>query len=149
RDPGLGSFELGALMLRLRPFAAGADVRRATGLFIDLGAGGGFTGKLLRPSFEAGLGYGIALGPITLAPTLRYLQIWQPTTVLASDDARLALAGLEVTLNDPRPAPPRAVAKPVAAPPAPPPDRDHDGVIDRHDGCPDQPEDRDGYRDDD
>ena len=30
-----------------------------------------------------------------------------------------------------------------------PPDRDHDGIVDDRDACPDEPEDHDGYRDDD
>ena len=34
-------------------------------------------------------------------------------------------------------------------PPPPPPDRDHDGVPDAIDKCPDQPEDKDGFQDED
>jgi outer membrane protein OmpA-like peptidoglycan-associated protein len=149
-DPGLGSFELATLTLRLRPFASSHDVRRANGFFIDLGGGGGLTGKLGRPAFDAGLGYGIPLGVINLAPTARYLQIVQPTRVLESRDARLVLLGIELTFNDARRVPP-------PPPPAPPPiaakpethDRDHDGIDDEHDKCPDVAEDFDGFEDTD
>jgi OOP family OmpA-OmpF porin len=44
------------------------------------------------------------------------------------------------------PPPPRDV---VVAPPPTPPDRDGDGIADAQDRCPDQPEDKDGFADDD
>jgi outer membrane protein OmpA-like peptidoglycan-associated protein len=153
RDPGPPSFELASLMLRLRPFASGRDVRRAPGFFLDLGAGGGITGRIGRPSFEAGLGWGFPIGAtVTLAPTARYLQIWQPKQVLAREDARLLLLGLELTFNDAAQRPQLTAAKserlPIP-PPAPPPDRDHDGISDAHDRCPTRAEDRDGFQDED
>jgi outer membrane protein OmpA-like peptidoglycan-associated protein len=148
RDPGWGSFELLSLTLRLRPFAHGDDTRLGTGLFVDAAAGGGLTGTSLRPSFEAGLGYGIALGPLCIAPSVRYLQVFQPANPPSDDDARLVLAGLELTFNDQRPPPP-PVAAPKAVVAAQLPDRDQDGVDDAADDCPDEPEDRDGFADDD
>jgi outer membrane protein OmpA-like peptidoglycan-associated protein len=146
RDPGAGTFELAMLNVRLRPFGGGTGVRRATGLFLDAGAGGGVTGQLGRPAFSAGLGYGFAIDPVVLAPTLRYLQIFQPTTVLASDDARVVLLGIEITFGDQLHEPTESQA--LVAKPAPS-DRDHDGIDDLHDKCPDLPEDRDGFQDDD
>jgi outer membrane protein OmpA-like peptidoglycan-associated protein len=147
QDPGAGTFELAMLNVRLRPFGGGTGVRRANGFFIDVGAGGGVTGQLARPAFLAGLGYGFAIDPIVLAPTLRYLQIFQPTTLLASDDARVVLLGIEITfgdqLHEPNKAPPPIAAK------VEPSDRDHDGIDDLHDKCPDEAEDRDGFQDDD
>ena len=148
RDPGWGSFELLALNLRVRPFARRDDARLGNGLFVDAAIGGGLTGDWVRPSIEAGLGYGIALGPVCLAPTVRYLQVLQPATPPSDDDARLLLAGIELTFNDVRPLPPPTAA-PVAAVKAELPDRDRDGVDDGADDCPDEPEDRDGYKDDD
>ena len=148
RDPGWGSFELASLTLRVRPFARGEDARLGDGLFVDAAIGGGLTGESLRPSFEAGLGYGIALGSICLAPTVRYLQVFQPANPPSDDDARLLLAGLELSFNDVRPLPPPLVA-PVAVIQAELPDRDGDGVDDGADDCPDDPEDHDGFRDDD
>gem|GEM_PF-505633 len=149
RDPGWGSFELASLTLRVRPFARAADARLGTGLFIDAAVGGGLTGDSVRPSIEAGLGYGIALGPICLAPSVRYLHVIQPANPPSDDDARLVIAGLELTFNDLRPLPPPPQAAPVAQMQAQLPDRDQDGVDDGADDCPDEPEDRDGFRDED
>jgi outer membrane protein OmpA-like peptidoglycan-associated protein len=147
RDPGAGTFEFAMLNLRLRPFGGSTGVRRAKGFFLDVGAGGGVTGSLARPAFSAGLGYGIPIDPIVLAPTVRYLQVFQPTTVLASDDARLVLLGIEITFGDALHEP-TVAAKQAAKAPAPS-DRDHDGIDDPHDKCPDEPEDHDGFQDDD
>jgi outer membrane protein OmpA-like peptidoglycan-associated protein len=148
RDPGWGSFQLATLSLRVRPFAGSADERLGSGFFVDVGAGGGFTGPLVRPSFEAGLGFGIPLGSLCLAPTVRYLHVIQPADPPSDDDANLVLAGVELVFHDqrPPPPPPLAAAKVV---PAQLPDRDQDGVDDAADGCPDEPEDRDGFEDDD
>ena len=149
-DPGMGSFELGMLMLRLRPFG-GIDKsapRRALGLFVDVGGGGGVTGELWRAAFQGGVGYGIGLGGgFALGPTLRYLQILQPSEPPSPEDARLLLVGLEFTAFDAQPSPP----PPPPPPPKPkePTDTDHDGLDDEHDRCVDQPEDKDGYQDSD
>jgi outer membrane protein OmpA-like peptidoglycan-associated protein len=141
RDPGTGTFELGMLTLRMRPFASGNDVRRATGFFVDLGAGAGVTGELPRGGFEGGLGYGIPMGVVAIAPTLRYLQILQPTSVLSSEDARLLMLGVELTFGDARPAPAAAPLARAAG------DADHDGIDDSSDKCPQVPEDLDGHAD--
>ena len=117
RDEGTGSFELLNLQLRLRPFAKGRDVHRASGLFVDVGGGGGLTGKKVRPSLEAGVGYGWPLGAITLAPSVRYVQVIQPSEVLSGDDARLLLAGVELTWNDAQPRAPKP--RPGPGPKAP------------------------------
>jgi outer membrane protein OmpA-like peptidoglycan-associated protein len=153
-EPQPGSYELGMLMLRVKPLAMvdGTSPRRAAGLFLDLGAGGGVTGKLARVGFQGGLGFGFGLGGgITIAPTVRYLQVIQPADPLSSRDARLMSFGLELSAFD-------AVARVHRAPPervvkAPPPaavvetDRDHDGVDNARDQCPDAAEDDDGFED--
>jgi outer membrane protein OmpA-like peptidoglycan-associated protein len=165
-DLGPGSFELGMLMLRVKPLATvdGSGPRRAAGLFADFGAGGGVTGKRGRVGFQGGLGYGVSLGGgFTLAPTVRYLQVLQPTDALSSADARLLLFGLELSAFD---AQPRvhgvvklAAAKPAPAPvvpksqlraavaPAPDLDSDGDGIADSKDGCPAEAEDEDSFED--
>jgi outer membrane protein OmpA-like peptidoglycan-associated protein len=148
RDPGWGSFELAALNLRLRPFARGTDARLGTGLFIDLAAGGGVTGKSARPSLEAGIGIGFGLHALTIAPTVRYLQVIQPSNPPSDEDARLLLAGIEVTFNERRPPPPAAPLRPQVVE-AEMPDRDHDGIDDAADSCPDTAEDLDGFEDHD
>jgi outer membrane protein OmpA-like peptidoglycan-associated protein len=144
RDPGVGTFELATAMLRIRPLAAASLPRRSDGLFFDLGAGGGLTGQLVRGCFEAGIGYGFRIERFSLAPTLRYLQILQPVTALAGDDARLLMLGVELTLND------NAALQPTAAEHAQDAaDRDHDGVPDASDACPNEAEDRDDHADED
>lgn len=144
RDPGLGTFELIAAMLRVRPLGRATDERLGPGLFFDLGAGGGVTGSDARPSVEAGVGYGFGVGKLCLAPTLRYLQVIQPQQALSGEDARLLLAGVELTFNDQRPQP-----KPLEQVVVEPPDRDQDGIPDATDRCPDEPEDLDGFEDED
>lgn len=177
-EPRPGSYELGMLMVRLKPLATfdGTSPRRAAGLFIDLGAGGGVTGKEARVGFQGGVGFGFGLGGgITLAPTVRYLQVIQPADPLSSRDARLMLFGLELSAFDARarvhhkvpesvvvkaePPPPAAVvpeppAPPEVMPPAPPEpepelDRDHDQILDANDQCPDEPEVVNGKDDED
>ncbi len=147
-DPGTGTFELATLNIRLRPFAGGQGVRRATGLFLDASGGGGITGDLTRGSFEAGIGYGFRIGGAALAPSVRYLQVMQPTDKLSSEDARLLLLGAELTFFDATPAAETTAATKDAAPPEPP-DRDSDGIPDARDKCPDAAEDFDGYEDKD
>jgi outer membrane protein OmpA-like peptidoglycan-associated protein len=165
-DPGAGSFELGMLLVRVRPLARldGSGPQRSVGLFADFGGGGGITGKDARPGFQGGLGYGIGLGAgFAIAPTVRYLQVIQPAHPLSSADARLLMFGVELSAFDVArthaklqpelpselPPPPPMAAAPAPAKLVPASDRDHDGVYDDRDGCPDAPEDRDGFADDD
>jgi outer membrane protein OmpA-like peptidoglycan-associated protein len=146
-DPGMGSFELALLQLRVRPLASfdGSGQRRAVGLFVDLAAGGGVTGSLARVAGEVGLGYGIGLGGgFALAPSVRYLQVIQPADILSSADARVLVLGVEFSAFD------RAWAAPAHK--APPKarrtdDRDADGIEDDQDRCPDAAEDMDGHAD--
>ncbi len=145
-DPGAGTLETASAVLRLRPFAAGRDLRRASGLFLELGGGPAVTGELLRASYEGGLGYGIALSGFSVAPVLRYVQVIQPSDPLSDEDARLLMLGAEFTFLDAVP-PPEDEA--VDAPPPAPKDIDEDGVPDSSDACPDTPEDHDGFQDDD
>ena len=150
KDPGTGG--LGALMAlaRFRPLPQqGSEVdSHARGPWIEVGVGAGLTGSLVRATGEAGLGWNFRVSNITFGPTLRYLHVMQPSSVLDSSDAQIALAGLEVVLHDTHP------AAPPPPPPAPAPapkmsDRDGDGIPDALDKCPDEPEDKDGFEDDD
>ncbi|HKP62337.1 MAG TPA: OmpA family protein, partial [Polyangiales bacterium] len=146
-DPGAGSFELAMLQLRLRPLASfdGSGQRRAVGLFLDVGMGGGVTGELARVAGQVGLGYGIGLGGgYALAPTVRYLQVVQAANILSSADARMLVLGVEFSAFD----------RPWAAPARKKPpkahrmnDRDGDGIEDVQDRCPETAEDLDGHAD--
>jgi outer membrane protein OmpA-like peptidoglycan-associated protein len=148
-DPGAGGLFTGALALRLRPLAFGSeDPRRGTGLFIEATGGGGATGQLFRPVVEVGLGWGFAVGPIRVSPVVRYVQVIHRQDPLDRRDARLLLAGVELTFFDAQPAPPEPPPR-VEEEPGPPPDRDSDGIPDHLDACPDEPEDFDGFEDED
>jgi outer membrane protein OmpA-like peptidoglycan-associated protein len=150
KDPGTGG--LGALMAlaRFRPLAhVDADAgSHARGPWIEVGLGAGLTGTLVRATGEAGLGWNFRARNITFGPTLRYLHVMQPASALDSSDAQIFLAGLEVVLHDTHPAtapppPPAAAVTPTMS------DRDGDGIPDALDKCPDEPEDKDGFEDDD
>ena len=147
-DPGAGGIASMLLAGRLRPFSRTDGASRATGLWLELAGGGGFTGKNLRPMAEVGFGFGFATASVVLGPTLRYMQIVQAGSGRAGTDAKIGLLGIEVTWFDPQPAPP---PPPPWAPlePPPPPDTDGDGVRDPDDRCPTDPEDKDDFEDDD
>jgi outer membrane protein OmpA-like peptidoglycan-associated protein len=148
-DPGNGGLASASLAARWRPLAGAADASRAKGLWLELAGGGGLTGSNFHPTAEAGLGYGFAAGPVVLGPALRYLQIIQGSSGFTHEDAKIALLGIEVTWFDPQPQPP---PPPPPAPPAPAPapvDSDGDGLLDPDDRCPKEPEDKDGFEDED
>jgi outer membrane protein OmpA-like peptidoglycan-associated protein len=151
-DPGLGGLGSLSLALRLRPLADASAATRATGLWLELAAGPGLTGDLVRATAEAGLGYGFVAGRTVLSPMVRYLHVVQTGAGLPGADAKALIAGLEVLLGDPEepPPPPPAPALPAAAPPpAAPVDTDGDGIVDAEDKCPTEPEDKDGFEDGD
>jgi len=139
-DPGTGGLATLGVGARFRLPGPSDDVRRGTGLFAEVLPAGVLTGDQVRFGFEAGLGFGMAIGVVDVAPTLRYVQVIQPGGGLAPEDARLVLLGVEVTLLDARAEPPR---------PEPIPDTDGDGILDPDDACPREPEDPDGFEDED
>jgi len=139
-DPGLGGLVRTELVARVRPLATGEDSRRGHGLFVELHGGGALTGALARPTVGAGLGWGLSLGDLGVAPVLRYQQVIQGEHPLESGDARLLSLGLELMLGETPPPPP---------PELPPSDRDGDGLLDGVDACPDAAEDFDGFHDED
>lgn len=142
KDPGMASINLGTLGVSLR--LPDGTVRRGTGLFLEGNAGGGFTGKELRPAFDVGLGYGFAVGTgFAIAPVVRYLQVIQPNKELDPYDARIGLLGVRLTMLDARPT--KSVPEVIEGPR----DRDGDGIPDVRDECIDVPEDKDGYQDED
>ncbi|HEY6877112.1 MAG TPA: OmpA family protein [Polyangiales bacterium] len=140
KDPELGTLNTASLGFQLR-LPDGTE-RRGTGPWAGAMAGVGITGKEVRATWEAGVGYGFALGDtVALGPVLRYVQVIQPNGGLDGADARIFLAGLRVTLFDHGPDQP--ALRPTAS------DRDGDGIADTADKCVDVPEDRDGFQDDD
>jgi outer membrane protein OmpA-like peptidoglycan-associated protein len=152
KDPGIGG--LGALLLtaRLRIPAKEGEAL-ATGPWLDVGAGPGLTGSLVRAVGEAGLGWDFPMWGFALGPTARYLHVLQPSDALDSTDAKILLFGIEIALRDVHPQPPPAEPPPPplasASASTPPQDRDGDGIADDVDKCPDDPEDKDGFEDED
>jgi outer membrane protein OmpA-like peptidoglycan-associated protein len=141
-DPGVGTFETANLILRVLPFSSAKSGHRASGWFIDGGAGGVLTGDVKRLGLEAGTGYGFVVDGNAIAPSARYVQVLQPNDPLSGEDARLVLFGVEITLGGAREATPEAIVEA-------PSDRDHDGIVDAEDKCVDAPEDIDNFKDDD
>jgi outer membrane protein OmpA-like peptidoglycan-associated protein len=142
-DPGIGSWVGAGLVLQIRPQLTGPGPDRASGLFLDLEAGGVLTGLLVRPELSATLGYGIDLGPVVLAPHLRVMHVVHWDDPIDDGQAVVLMAGLSVVLGE-------AHALPAVIEEAPlevPRDTDGDGIFDADDLCIDVPEDLDGIDD--
>ena len=144
-DPGVATFTLAQLALRLRPMGDPNHPSRLEGLMLEVTGGGGFTGSDLRMSGGAAVGWGFRVGAVRLAPVVRYQWVFQPSGNLDDEDGHMILGGLEIGLFDGTPAAPREVIE-VAEPVS---DRDGDGIPDADDACPDQPEDFDTFEDED
>lgn len=131
---------LGTLGFRLRAFGSG----HPGGPFIDANAGGAHTGDVMRPAFDAHIGWDVRAteeNRIDVAPYLGYTEIFQPAEQLRSTDARILTFGVQVSLG--AKAAPKAAPEPKkeAAPP-PPPElveviKDHDGDLEAMNSCPD------------
>jgi outer membrane protein OmpA-like peptidoglycan-associated protein len=147
-DPGTGDLGVLFVTARLRPLASDGQPL-ATGPWVDVGVGPGLTGSLVRAVGEAGLGWNFGVAGFALGPSARYLHVVQPSDALDSTDASILLFGLEIGLRDPQahrqpepaPTPPTAAQTPAVQ------DRDGDGIPDDTDECPDDPEDKDGFED--
>ncbi len=148
-DPGLGGLGSAVVSLRLRPLDQAS--RSGDGLWLELAGGGAITGDNARPTAEAGIGYGFAAGSLSVGPSLRYVRVQQLDNVLDGRSADLALLGVELSMSRERARPAALVADPVPAPVVVTAvgDRDRDGLSDDVDDCPDEPEDVDGWQDED
>ena len=144
-DPGFGTFSSLGLALRVRPLASmdeATDPRRGTGFWGELVGAAMLTGGDVRASLEVGIGWNFEWGIADVGPSLRYLHVIQPNENIDGTDAKMLSIGLEVTFLDAR----RVVEN---AGPPPRSDRDYDGIYDEDDSCPDEPEDFDGFEDED
>lgn len=144
QDPGVGASlsATAGLRLRLRGLFDPAALERADGLFVEIDAGGALTGSLVRPFFEAGVGFGFAIGDVRIGPVARFMHLLHFDDPIDNRSAYLLTVGVEMVLFDRR--------SPVPIPHVPPiGDRDHDGILDPDDQCPDEPEDFDGFQDTD
>ncbi|MBN1773294.1 MAG: OmpA family protein [Deltaproteobacteria bacterium] len=98
------------------------------------------TGGLDRLGFDAGLGYELSLvDGFSVGPYVRYLQVIQPDDDPLDPADAMALAfGLAGTF-----------CLTTCSVHVEPPDTDGDGIHDRVDACPEEPEDPDGFEDED
>ncbi len=127
-----GALDWGSLSatVRVRPLASMDPDRRASGLWLEVGAGPWLIDGSVNPVFDAGLGYGVGIGPIVLSPLVRFTHVIETHGRYGDVPILIGSAGLEVAWND-RVAAPVAervdLAPPVVATPAPaalPPEED-------------------------
>jgi outer membrane protein OmpA-like peptidoglycan-associated protein len=131
---GAASMRHGALGVRLHPFATSPGALR--GLWLAGAGGVARTGGLTRGMVGADLGLDVSLPSsprIGLGPAVGLLHVFQPDSELRPDDANILLLGVHAVFDFDKP---RAEG-----------DRDHDGIVDSKDRCPDDPEDKDGFQD--
>ena len=126
------------LGLRMIPFAAdhNGHLLSPAGLWAKLAGGVAFTNGLSRPTFDAGLGWDLlnASGRVGAGPMMSFVHVFQPDDEFRPDDANVLLFGVHGLFDF-------GSAPPVKG------DRDHDGILDDVDRCPDTPEDKDGLLD--
>jgi len=143
---GDASAFLGGLGVRVRPFrsAYAGSPMSAAGLWLSA-AGGvaqtgseAVTGSRTRGMFDAFLGYDLLYdrGRFGIGPTAGYLHVFQSDDELRPADANIALIGVHAMWDG-------ASEKQGIS------DRDKDGIEDSADRCPDDPEDKDGFQDQD
>jgi outer membrane protein OmpA-like peptidoglycan-associated protein len=128
------------LGLRIMPLAAKNDgaVLNPGGLWAKLAGGASFTNGLIRPMFDAQLGYELFnVGHhASTGPMLAYVHVFQPDDEFRPADANVLLFGASLSYD-------------FSSDPPKKGDRDKDGILDDVDRCPDTAEDRDGFQDSD
>jgi outer membrane protein OmpA-like peptidoglycan-associated protein len=130
------------LGMRVRPF--GANYRgqspSAAGLWLAADAGATLTNGLTRGMFDAQLGYDFLdrKGQRAIGPMLSLVHVFQPDSQLRPEDANIILLGVHALYDFGPGLSPNSVS-----------DRDHDGIVDELDRCPDVPEDKDDFQDTD
>ncbi len=147
-DPGMGGLTMVGAGVRFRPFNdqsgyalhAGDERRGHRGnwfgnLWVDVVGGWVRTGELDRIGVGAGLGIELSIiDGVQAGPFVKYRQVLETRSQVAPEDARIAMAGLSLT---------------IGAPSLHLPDRDEDGILDVDDACPTEAEDPDGFLDGD
>jgi outer membrane protein OmpA-like peptidoglycan-associated protein len=143
-DNGAASAAAVGVGVRVRPFATRAkeiDLFHPSGIWLSTAGAITRTGDLTRPAFNVQAGWDAQLGngAYGLGPTAGYLHVFQPDDQLRSDDAHIVMVGIHAFFDFGRygAMPPRDL------------DSDGDGLIDKVDQCPTEPEDKDGFEDED
>ncbi len=127
--------------LHLRPFARhnGGKLISLAGLWAAGGGGMAYTGGVNRPVVDAALGFDLLFSKATLGlgPMVGWEHVFQPNKELRPEDANVLFIGvhgmLEIGLK------PESIDG----------DRDGDEIRDSLDKCPNEPEDKDGFADED
>lgn len=144
-DPGFERTESAnatsaGLGLRVRPFGGDyhGQATSPAGLWLAANAGATLTNGLTRPMVDAELGFDFmdAKGRQGIGPMLALMHVFQPDSALRPEDANIALFGVHVMYD-------------FAPGLNPNSDRDKDGILDDADRCPEVPEDKDGFEDND
>jgi outer membrane protein OmpA-like peptidoglycan-associated protein len=129
-----------SLGLHLTPFADSHNGHLVSpaGLWTKVAGGVAFTSGLTRPMFDAQLGFDLlsASGRRGLGPMAAFVHVFQPDDEFRPADANVLLFGVHALYDFGADTPVRG-------------DRDHDGLLDDVDRCPDTPEDKDGFQDTD
>src|SRR5690606_12221152 len=122
----------------IRPFANSKALPHPGGPWLSGAAGGAFTARKLAPLFDVFAGYDFLLSErSSIGPTLGYIHIIQTDkTGPRTDNANVFLLGVHGTFDF-------GVTEPKLK------DRDGDGIFDKDDRCPEEPEERDGFEDED
>ncbi len=129
-----------ALGLRFRPFGNShhGQFYSPAGLWLAADLGVSITNSLTRGMFDSEVGYDFLdhKGREGIGPMLAFVHVAQPDSALRPEDANVLLIGVHVMYD----------FGPGLNPNS---DRDHDGIQDDVDQCPDVPEDKDGFEDTD
>jgi outer membrane protein OmpA-like peptidoglycan-associated protein len=129
---------VGAIGVVGHPFAAKDPTHPTSlsGIWASGHVGATTTGGLFRGAMDVQAGYDFMLdkGRWGIGPTLGYLHVFQPDSEVRPEDANILLFGVHAVYD---------------TTPRVPSDRDHDGLLDEVDACPDSPEDKDGFEDND
>ncbi len=146
-DPNSASQVSAALALHLRPGGT-ADLAKfdsSAGWWGSASGGLAFTGGLQRVMADVAVGYDFFLddtGNVGLGPMASFLHVFQPDSALRPEDANVVVLGVHVLLDN--------VERRERSKPTPVErDFDEDGIPDGDDACPQQPEDKDTFEDDD
>jgi outer membrane protein OmpA-like peptidoglycan-associated protein len=131
----------GGFGIRLRPFASAysGPAISSAGFWASAATGLETTNGLSRTMFNFGTGFDFLLdrAQLGIGPSVGYLQILQPDDEIRPSDANILTLGVHAVWDFSG-----GLAKPLG-------DKDRDGIYDHKDKCPDDPEDKDGWQDED
>lgn len=142
---GYGAAYTPTLGLRLHPLP---DLELGD-LWIQAGGGASITDGAPLPALEVAVGFELELlWWLRAGPFVRYEHVFELSDLPGAASAGFLQMGVSFAFLGEEPVEEEPVEE-EAPPPAPPSDRDGDGLNDDADGCPDEAEDADAFEDDD